>query len=457
MADLSAYIDFTVQFDYTQNKFVLNDTSAYPGGVENDVTGIFEITQPDQIREDGDWNSPDIIYDSGSLTTALRDLRRNSQNAPQKGSYTIKYTVDHPSYTPTVLSRTFTVQYIPVTASITENFDVFTPELTLTDATVYTVASYTTASTTRAWSVVVGTVGTVTGSTATLDLAIATQYYDATYVGTLATTVEYNHTSLTYLSIKDIVSGSVDTSANTPPDTCSLLAYLNTLKARLDALISHCQPYDRAKANYQYASDLYFHILERLKAGSTTGVIDYVEEFLTIYYNTEPPYTNTNVPISPYAFCYPTGGGSSAVGTLEKIHLTFSGTSTSYTNALFDGATLMLAAKEGLVIKDIDLDITGDTISLTNGDSFGDGQWATFLISVPTTTEAITKLYVLMTASASSYTSSFFTNKILLLTASEGLVIKDTDISLSGTTASKTQSGDQFTAGTWYTFILKQS
>lgn len=375
MADLSAYINFTVQFDYTRNKFVLNDTSAYPVGVANNITGIFDITQPDQIREDGSWSTPDIIYSGGSLTTALRNLRRNSQNKPQKGSYTIKYTVDHPSYTPTVLSRTFTVQYIPVTASVTESFDVFTPQLRLTDATVYTVASYTTSSLTRAWSVVVGTVGTVTGSTGTLNLGISGNYYDAAYTGGFATTVVYAHTSLTYLSIKDIISGTVNTTANTPPDTCSLLAYLTTIKARMDALVDSCQPYDRAKADYEYAAGLYFLILEKLKAKSTSGVIDYVEEFLTIYFNTEPPYINTNAIIPPYVFCY------SASGNITKFFATIATSASSFSNATFSGKSLLLTASEGLVLRDTDVDLVGNTVSKTNsGDEFVAGTWYLFLL-----------------------------------------------------------------------------
>lgn len=379
MADLSAYIDFTVQFDYTQNKFVLNDTSAYPGGVENDITGIFDITQPDQIREDGDWNAPDITY-SGGLTTSLRDLRRNSQNKPQKGSYTIKYTVDHPSYTPTELSRTFTVQYEPVTASITENFDVFTPQLRLTDATVYTRPSFTTSSLTRAWSVVVGTIDTVTGSTSVLDLGIGGDYYDAEYTGSVATTVVYAHTSLTYLSIKDIISGTVDTVANTPPDTCSLLAYLTTIKARMDELVNTCQPYEAAKANYEYAASLYFLILEKLKAESTSGVVDYVTEFLTIYFNTEPPYINTNTVISPYVFCYATGGGG-GTGDITKFFATIASSATSFTNATFSGKSILLTASEGLVLRDTDFELSGTTVSKTNsGDEFVAGTWYLFLL-----------------------------------------------------------------------------
>jgi len=262
----------------------------------------------------------------------------------------------------------------------TESFDVFTPQLRLTDATVYTVASYTTSSLTRAWSVVVGTVDTVTGSTATLDLGIGGNYYDAAYTGGFATTVVYAHTSLTYLSIKDIISGTVETTANTPPDTCSLLAYLTTIKARMDELVDSCQPYERAKADYEYAASLYFLILEKLKAESTSGVIDYVEEFLTIYFNTEPPYINTNAIIPPYVFCYATGGGSGS-GNITKFFATIATSASSFTNATFNGKSLLLTASEGLVLRDTDVDLVDDTVSKTNsGDEFVAGTWYLFLL-----------------------------------------------------------------------------
>lgn len=380
MPDLSAYINFAVQLDYTQNKFVLTDNSTYPVGVAAGITGIFSIQQPDMINEEGDWNNPDVEWNGSALPDALRDLRRNSQNKPQKGSYTITYQVDHPDYTPTTLSRTFTLDYTPVTGEVTESFDVFTPQLRVTDATVYTQPNYTTASLVRAWSVTVGTVGTVTGSTATLDLGIGGQYYDAAYTGSFATTVVYQHASLSYLSIKDIISGTVDTTANTPPDTCSLLAYLTTIKSRMDALVNTCQPYEQAKADYEYASNLYFHILERLKAESTSGVIDYVQEFLTIYYNTEPPYINTNTVIDTYVFCYATGGGG-GTGDITKFFATVATTSTSFSNAVFAGKEILLTASEGSVLRDTDISLTGSTVTKTNtGDEFVAGTWYLFLL-----------------------------------------------------------------------------
>lgn len=307
MADLSAYINFSVRLDYTQNKILLTDTGTYLAGVDVNLVGKFDITHPDLIPEVGSWTLPDVTYVSGALTTSLRDLRRSSTNLPQTGNYTITYTIDHPDYTPTVLSRTFNFQYVPVAAVVTEGFDVFTPLLELVDETVYTVANFNSPTITRAWSVVAGTLGTVTGSTSTLDLAVSGDYYDATYVGTLLTTLIYQHSTLSYLSVKDSVGYSVDTSANTPPDTCSLLAFVNALKERADLLANTCQPYTEARATWQYATSLYMLILQNLLASTTDNVTDYVDELLVLYYNAVPNYTNTNTIIPPYTFCYPQG------------------------------------------------------------------------------------------------------------------------------------------------------
>lgn len=454
MPDLSAYINFAVQLDYTQNKFVLTDNSTYPVGVAAGITGIFSIQQPDMINEEGDWNNPDIEWNGSALPDALRDLRRNSQNKPQKGSYTITYQVDHPDYTPTTLSRTFTLDYTPVTGEITEDFDVFTPDLSVSDEVVYTRPNFTTASITRSWNATVGTVGTVTGTGATLDLAIASYYYDAAYTITLASTVVYNSTAYSFMSVKDVVNSTLSTTANTPPDTCSLLAYLTTIKTRLDELVNTCQPYEQAKANYEYAADLYFHILERLKAGSTSGVIDYVKEFLTIYYNAVPTYVNTNTAILPYTFCYSVSGGGTT-DNLTKLHVVLSSNSSTYSSPEFTNSLILMMIKEGLVQKDTDFSLSSDTVSYTNGDTFEAGKWITWLLRKSAGTGSITKLHVLMTADSVSYTNILFANKEILLTITEGGVLKDTDVSLSVTTVSKTNTGDKFFAGTWYTFLLK--
>ena len=376
MPDLSAYINFTVRFDYTQNKFVLTDTGTYPGGVANNLIGIFDITHPDQIREDGAWATPDISWSGSALTAGLRDLRRNAQNKPQCGTYTFKYTIDHPSYTPTVLTKTVNFQYVPVTGVITKSFDVFTPQLRALDNVNYAISGYTIASTVRSWVATVGTVGTVTGATATLDLAIAGVYYDAAYNIALSTTLVYNNSNDTWVSIKDVVASTLNTQANTPPDTCSLLAYLNTIKQRADDLAASCHPYEVAKKAYEYAANLYFHILERLKAGSTTGVIDSVNEFLTIYYNAAPAYVNTNTAIIPYVFCY-----AVTAGDVTKFFVTMSTTAPSYTNALFSGKSILMTANEGVVLRDTDISLTGSTVSKTNvGDEFVAGTWYLFLL-----------------------------------------------------------------------------
>lgn len=380
LADLSAYINFSVRLDYTQNKILLTDTGSYPVGVDANITGKFDITHPDLIPQVGSWTTPDVVYDSGALTTSLRELRRSSTNLPQTGVYTITYTIDHPSYVPTVLTKTFNLQFVPVTGSITKNFDVFTPQLRVTDAAVYTVGNFTTTSIARSWVAQVGTVDTLMGSLATLDLAVSGNYYDAAYVITLGTTVIYTHETYDWLSVKWLVSSSLSASAYTPPTTCELLAYLDTLKARLDYLIGTCQPYDAAKKTYEYAANLYFHIIERLKAETTTGVIDYVTEFLTIYYNAIPNTATFNIPILPYVFCYATGGSGSG-DVITKLYATMSVSSASYTNAVLNGKSILMVASEGLVLRDTDFDLVGDTVSKTNsGDEFVSGTWYLFLL-----------------------------------------------------------------------------
>lgn len=317
--DLSAYIDFTVQLDYTQNKVVLTDTSTYPVGISVGIKGIFNVTHPDLITDDGNWNSPDTL--GTRLTNPfvdLKELRRNSSNKPQCGSYTVTYTIDHASYTPTTLTKTFYLQYEPVTGEITENFDVFTPELSVSDNVVYTRSNFSTTSITRSWEAVVGTVDTVTGTAATLDLSIGGNYYDASYDISLDVVVNYQSTTYSYLSIKDSINTVLETQANTPPTTCELLSYLNVIKGRQDALDGYCQSWETSKTNFEYGMNLYMLILHNLLAGNHDSITTYVDEFLRLYYNAAPTYINTNTIIPAYTFCYPAG----EVGIYSSVYST---------------------------------------------------------------------------------------------------------------------------------------
>ena len=326
MPDLSAYISFNVQMDIRNKNvplFVLTDDSGYPGGVAAGITGIFEITQPDGGVYTGDWGSPDVVYATGALQPANIALRLATGNVLQPGTYTLKYTVDHASYSPTTLTRIFTIAYAAPTPVLTESFDVFVPSLGISDDTSYSASGYSTSGASQAWSAVIGTVGTITGSTASFSLAYGGQYYDAHYTITLVSDFRFQSTTYSYLSIKDRFTKVHVTDAWRPPTASQLLGYLKTLKTRLDALINTCQRYDTAKADYEYAYILYTHIKNRVCAGDTIGVYTYIQEILDILHSHSAiSTTHTNTIIAAYNFsalCSTGGGSGNGIGAYIRV------------------------------------------------------------------------------------------------------------------------------------------
>jgi hypothetical protein len=68
----------------------------------------------------------------------------------------------------------------------------------------------------------------------------------------------------------------------------------------------------------------------------------------------------------------------------------------------------------------------------------------------------ITPLYVVFPGpDSASYTNASLLNKTIIMAVSEGGVIKPADISLTGTTVTKVNPGDEFITGHWYLFLLK--
>lgn len=302
MPDLSSYIDFSVRFDLTTGTptMILTDTSSYPSGVEEDITGYFSITSPDMGTDSGSWSSPDVIWD-GMLTTKELVLRLNDEGNIQGGDYTVVYNVHHPDYTPTVLSRTFNTSYVPPKLNLVNKFDVFTPSLKYQDQTSYGIPGYSLDDIERQWIADSIPTDTLYGDSSEFDINLDGDYYDAVYSMYFSYIATYVSDIYPYLTIEDFQEYSFETSANTPPSINELVGYLNDLKAELDSTTNNCSINKEYKARYEYASSLLFNIKESCRAELLEPLNGYVAEFLSITNNfVTPPYTNTNEIIDPY-------------------------------------------------------------------------------------------------------------------------------------------------------------
>jgi hypothetical protein len=368
MPDLSAYQDFNVKLDYINNQIVLTDPNGYPVGVDVDLVGIFTIIQPDRVSVTGSFSSPDVSYNSGQLTPAEKTLRLNSRGNPQCGTYSISYTIDHPDYTPTTITKTFELNYTRKSLDLEEDFDVFTPSLIYRDNTNFSQSGFTTTSSTVAWSAVIALVGTATGSSNNFDLIYSGNYYDAEYTIDYQRDLLYTHQTYTYLTLADRYSTEISTTANTPPSVNDLIACINALKAELDDAAGNCGATALLEERYKKAMVRYDHLIHKLRVGDADDAEDLLAEIISLTRCANS--VNRGQVIQPYDISVYSGGA----GSDDYYYYTLSA----------DVTEITLSAMNGKVIKAIDMDGIGRQFSAgADGDTPADGRFVVVTGSLP--------------------------------------------------------------------------
>lgn len=358
-------------------KFVLNNAPSIVLTVVTTLTdlekvdfvGYFAITQPDGITSTGNYTSPDIYYSGSGLVTFEKTLRLDSANSFQKGNYSIVLYCDHPDYTPGTFTRSFEFTYKPVTQVLTENFDVYTPQLQYSDDTVYTKSGWTKVSQTRAWAATTSAGNVPAGTTATFDVSIGGSYYDASYQIDYATDILYRNDSATWLTVHQYFTFSGTSNAYAPQSMATLLGYLGLLKTKKDA-----RPCDNSLNDlYEKAATLYQHIREKVCSRSTTNLKSYFEEFYRLTHNYQTrSYTHTGAVLTAYDFTT----GCSGVRATRQISVRPTPGVSSFTVSALAGETITGIARSGRVRgittstnTDMEmLQVVGNTITLPTGD-----------------------------------------------------------------------------------------
>ncbi len=390
MANLSAYIDFNVvlQKDTNSSALVLSDPDQYPVGVDVNLKGYFVITQPDGITITGNYLLPDIYYVGPGLSEASKQLRLRSTGGFQQGEYTIVYNIVAPGYDETTLTRTFDLSYTSPTIIVTDNFDVFTPALSVTDDTDYVQAGMAFNSVVRDWQATIisveGTNQDISASTQTFDLSYLGSYYDSRYDVSLTATISYTLTAPNdWVAIEDTIEYEHTYYAFIPPSLADLLELLTAYKATVDAAHCICGPgcadnCTPLKNTYSLAVAIYTHIVERGRQGETTGLDLYVLQLQKLLSNcVTPDYTNTNEAIPPYDW----GGSSSTSFIFFKQMIVGSGVNNApaigaitYTDALLVGKNVQVFLDSLLMGFGL-----ADRISITYNATTGTITWNTAL------------------------------------------------------------------------------
>ena len=310
-------ISFSVQFDFTGVPTLrLTDTST--NGLNASRVAAFAVTQPDLYTRPGNILAPDMPT---GVTTFSLPLRLDSMGLPQCGTYTIVMTVRNAGYDDTTFTRTWISQYVPVAVVIADNFDVFTPNLSVRDNTSYSVSNYNSGPLTRAWSVASTPTGTITGSGVTLSLISGGNYYDANYSVSLTSSLLYTHQVYSWFTVNETVSKTYSTYAQTPPVILDLVESISQLKRQLDEAKDECIEHKQIQQDFEFAQSLLVHIVDKIKVGDLDNIYVDLKDLLSVFsgYNI-PAYTPTNLPIPPYDLSdfFPGAVWGSIVGTLSS-------------------------------------------------------------------------------------------------------------------------------------------
>lgn len=392
MANLSAYIDFSIvlQKDPDSSSLIITDPDNYPAGVDVNLKGYFTITQPDTVTITGNYLTPDIYWTGSELHVATKELRLRATGGFQQGTYTLIYHITAPGYDETTLTKTFVLSYTSPTITVTDNFDVFTPVLSVTDATDYTQGNMAVSTVIRNWEATIisveGTNQDIAGSGQTFDLSYLGSYYDSRYDVSFTLRLIYVVESPDdWVGVDDTIEYEHTYYAFIPPSIVDLLDMLTAYKATIDA--AHCicgtgcvDNCTTLKNTYALATSIYTHIVERGRAGETTGLDAYVTQLQKLLSNcVTPAYTNTNEAIPAYDW----GSSSTGAFTFFKQMIVGSGVN----NAPADGATTytdaLLVSKSVMVFLDSLLmgNNLSDRASITYNSSTGTITWNTPLVA----------------------------------------------------------------------------
>lgn len=301
MSSLTGQISFTVNFDFASGvpAIVIQPSTSIPSGDQPNLTGYFSITQPDGITTTGDHTS--IAWNGSGYNSHSVPLRLASDQLYQKGDYTVVFYAACTGYDDGTFSRSWNMQYRPVTQVLTNLFDCFTPSLKYKDETNYGVGNYSVTTQTRAWSAV-STAGNPTGTAAIFDLAISGEYYDCSYAINYIKTVNYLHTSNSWLTVNEKFDVDITAAAFIPTSMEVQLGYLISLKAQRDSA-QNCTTHDRLDQLFEDANSLWQYMRARVCTVNTVGLVDTFNEFYRLTHNyVLPVYVNTNAVIPAYDF-----------------------------------------------------------------------------------------------------------------------------------------------------------
>lgn len=310
-------IGFNIQFrinEKTSSRVIrLTDTSSNGAGFTFGK-GNFSIVFPDGTSiNHTDFVTPDISsIGSYYEFQAQTDIYNNVLT----GQYTITYVVlDSLNVAQTPVVHTITdFNWIKPKATIENRSDVFIPEVQFFDATDYVNIGNFTGTVSRTFSVPLPTTSEVSGNTATttsqtLIPVVAGKYYEGLYNLSLDITVNYTHSTYSWLTIyyTELTQETFD--IRQVPTQAQIVTKMNAFRADVDSYKEkNDTQFEILSEKYDIAIALYSHLIARFNTSTLDGSQPLIEELLSILEPYGGTYVYKATELTPFQLDSPQSG-----------------------------------------------------------------------------------------------------------------------------------------------------
>ena len=332
-------IGFNIQFrvnEKTSSRVIrLTDTSSNGAGFTFGK-GNFSIVFPDGTSiNHTDFVTPDISsIGSYYEFQAQTDIYNNVLT----GQYTVTYVVlDSSNVAQTPVVHTITdFNWIKPKATIQNKSDVFIPEVQFFDATDYVNIGNFIGTVSRTFSVPLPTNSEVAGNTATttsqtLTPVVASKYYEGLYNLSLDVTVNYTHSTYSWLTIYYTSLTQKTYDVRQVPTQSQIVGKMNLFRADVDSYKEkNDTQFEILSERYDIAVALYSHLIARFNTSTLDGSQPLLEELLSIlepyggvYVYKATQLTQFDIGVSELGFFYVSNGVNSTKFFLQNT-LTFS-------------------------------------------------------------------------------------------------------------------------------------
>lgn len=323
--------NFNVQFrinEKTQTRVIrLTDTST---GFTL-AKGNFSVTFPDgSTRIKTEWSSPDITSPAAFIDIlAVTD----NDNNVITGSYKIDFIALNASNTSYSASKTFDFNWVKPINSIVNLSDVLIPEVKFQDTASYSLIGSFTGTLNRTFSASFPTTSEASGSSIStvsssiIDMVSSGKYYDGTYTPSSDISINYTHSSNSWLTINYVELFTKTILIKRCPTQIELINKINSYRAVIEAYKEkNDTQFNILSEQYDLAVALYSHIIARYETSTQDGSEGQLRELLSILEPYSTAYTPQLTRMLPFELAVTTSNSFSITDGTNTDNVQLGGT-----------------------------------------------------------------------------------------------------------------------------------